>query len=155
MKPSSEWRLHRDILRARPDLSAVVHTHSRHATAVAILGRDIPAIHYMIAEAGGDTIRCAPYAVFGSQALADRVVEALAGRRACLMAHHGVIAAGATLGGALALSGTVEELAAQYLALLPLGAPPVLGRAEMAEVMERFETYGQQSAAVRESLPKR
>ena len=149
--PSSEWRFHRDILRARPDLEAVVHTHSTHATAVAILGRDIPAIHYVIAAAGGASIRCAPYEIFGSQALADRVVVALEGRRACLMAHHGVIAAHGTIGGALALAAIVEELAEQYLLCLRVGEPPVLDEQQIAEVLVKFETYGQQSPAIRKT----
>jgi L-fuculose-phosphate aldolase len=143
--PSSEWRFHRDILRARPDLNAVVHTHSTHATAVSILGRDIPAIHYAIAAAGGPSIRCAPYAIFGSQELADAVVAALEGRRACLMAHHGVIAAHGSIAQALALAVTVESLAQQYLLCLPLGEPPRLSDAEIAEVLEKFKTYGQQA----------
>lgn len=147
VKPSSEWRFHRDILNARPDLNAVVHTHSTRATAVAILGRDIPAIHYAIADAGGPTIRCARYEIFGSQALADRVVAALDGRRACLMAHHGVIAAHRSLARALALAVTVEELAAQYLMCLSVAEPPVLSEAQIAAVLEKFETYGQQDAA--------
>ena len=150
--PSSEWRFHRDILKARPDLNAVVHTHSTHATAVSILGRDIPAIHYVIASAGGSSIRCAPYEIFGSQALADRVVKALEGRRACLMAHHGVIAAHASLARAMELAVTVEELAEQYLQCLRVGEPPVLDEQQIAEVLERFKTYGQQSPAVLEGL---
>lgn len=144
VRPSSEWRFHRDLLRARPDLGAVVHTHSLHATAVAILGRGIPAIHYTVAAAGGPDIRCAPYETFGTAALAARVVAAMDGRLACLMAHHGVIAAGATLDKALALAATVEELARQYLLLLPLGDPPVLPPEEMTRVLELFRTYGQQ-----------
>lgn len=150
--PSSEWRFHRDLLRARPDLNAVVHTHSIHATAVSILGRDIPAIHYVIAAAGGDTIRCAPYEIFGSQALADRVVTAMEGRRACLMAHHGVITGHVCIARALALAVMVEELAHQYLLCLPLGEPPVLGEAEIAAVVEKFKTYGQQANAQLEEL---
>lgn len=146
--PSSEWRFHRDILQARPDLNAVVHTHSTHATAVSILKRDIPAIHYVIAAAGGATIRCAPYEIFGSQALADRVLTALEGRRACLMAHHGVITAHNSIARALALAVTVEELAEQYLLCLRVGEPPVLDDAQIAEVLEKFKTYGQQSPGV-------
>ena len=142
--PSSEWRFHRDLLQARTDLNAVVHTHSKYATAIGILGRDIPAIHYAIAAAGGHDVRCAPYETFGTPELAARVVQAMDGRRACLLAHHGVITAGATLGKAMTLAVTVEELAQQYLLLLPLGEPPILSREEMARVLERFETYGQQ-----------
>ncbi|MDK8870999.1 MULTISPECIES: L-fuculose-phosphate aldolase [Paracoccus] len=152
VQPSSEWRFHRDILQARPDLNAVVHTHSTHATALSILGREIPAIHYVIAAAGGSSIRCAPYELFGTQELADRVVAALEGRRACLMAHHGVIAAHATIARALALAVTVEELARQYLLCLPLGEPPVLSDEQIAEVLVKFKTYGQQSSAALEGL---
>lgn len=151
--PSSEWRFHRDILKARPDLNAVVHTHSTHATAVSILERDIPAIHYVIAAAGGATIRCAPYEIFGSQALADRVITALEGRRACLMAHHGVITAHVSIPRALALAVTVEELAELYLLCLKTGAePPILNDEQIAEVLERFKTYGQQSPKALEGL---
>ncbi len=150
--PSSEWRFHRDILRARPDLNAIVHTHSTKATAVAILGKDIPAIHYVIAAAGGASIRCAPYELFGSQALADRAVAAMDGRRACLLAHHGVIAAHGSIARALALAVTVEELAEQYLLCLPLGEPPVLDETQIAAALERFKSYGQQSAKVERGL---
>lgn len=150
--PSSEWRFHRDILQARPDLNAVVHTHSTYATSVSILEKDIPAIHYAIAAAGGPSIRCAPYEIFGSQALADRVVAALEGRRACLLAHHGVIAAHVSIARALALAVTVEELAHQYLLCLPFGEPPVLSDGQIAEVMEKYKTYGQQGSAALEEL---
>jgi L-fuculose-phosphate aldolase len=150
--PSSEWRFHRDILQARPDLKSVVHTHSTHATSVSILGKDIPAIHYAIAATGGSTIRCAPYEIFGSQELADQVVKALEGRRACLMAHHGVIAAHVSVARALALAVTVEELAHQYLLCLPFGEPPVLSDEQIAAVLEKFKTYGQQSSTALEGL---
>lgn len=152
VQPSSEWRFHRDVLQARPDLNAVVHTHSTHATALSILGRDIPAIHYVIAAAGGDTIRCAPYELFGTQELADRVVTALEGRRACLLAHHGVITGHVNIARALALAVTVEELAKQYLLCLPLGEPRILSEEQIAEVLVKFKTYGQQSNAALEGL---
>jgi len=145
--PSSEWRFHRDLLLARLDLNAVVHTHSTHATAVAILERDIPAIHYSIAAAGGDTIRCAPYEIFGSQELADEVLKAMADRRACLLAHHGQITAHTSIAKALALAVTVEELARLYLLCLPMGTPPVLSRQQMLDVLEKYKTYGQQPAS--------
>lgn len=150
--PSSEWRFHRDILLARPDLNAVVHTHSTYATALSILGRDIPAIHYVIAAAGGSTIRCAPYEIFGSQELADRVVTALDGRRACLLAHHGVITGHVSIARALALAVTVEELAHQYLICLPFGAPPVLSENQIADVLVKFKTYGQQAVPALDGL---
>jgi L-fuculose-phosphate aldolase len=149
--PSSEWRFHADILRSRNDLNAVVHTHSLNATAVAILGRAIPPIHYLIAAAGGEDIRCAPYATFGTQALADLAVTALVGRRACLLAHHGMIAAHSSLSGALKLAETVEELAALYLKCLAVGEPPVLSGDQIAEVLARFRTYGQQRPEPKEA----
>jgi L-fuculose-phosphate aldolase len=144
MLPSSEWRFHRDILRRRSDLNAVVHTHSPRATAVSILGHAIPPIHYRIAAAGGPDIKCAGYATFGSQELADLAVAALEGRRACLLSHHGVIAAHSSIGAALRLAETVEELATLYLLCLPMGQPPQLSAEAIAEVIEKHKTYGQQ-----------
>ncbi|AUT72465.1 class II aldolase/adducin family protein [Paraburkholderia hospita] len=141
-RPSTEWRFHRDILHARPEIGAVVHTHSNAATAMSIHGRDIPAHHYMVAAAGGNSIRCAPYATFGSQALSDHAVVALQDRTACLLAHHGVIALGPDLGRALWLANEVEVLAQQYLLAATLGAPPVLSDEQMAEVVDRFSQYG-------------
>lgn len=121
--PSSEWRFHRDILFHRREFNAVVHTHSMYATALSIHGRGIPAIHYRIAAAGGADIRCAEYATFGEQALSDNALKAMQGRKACLLAHHGVIAGETTLPRALALAVTVEELAQQYFLSLALGTP--------------------------------
>ncbi|KAK46652.1 fuculose phosphate aldolase [Caballeronia jiangsuensis] len=144
-RPSSEWRIHRDILRARDDINAVVHTHSIAATALAIHGRDIPALHYMVAAAGGKSIRCAPYAIFGSQQLSDHALAALDDRRACLLAHHGVIALGADLARAVWLAHEVEVLAKQYLLALQIGAPPLLSDEQMDEVLEKFKTYGRRN----------
>ncbi|WP_250437085.1 MULTISPECIES: L-fuculose-phosphate aldolase [unclassified Caballeronia] len=144
-RPSSEWRIHRDILRARGDIHAVVHTHSIAATALAIHGRDIPALHYMVAAAGGKSIRCAPYAIFGSQALSDHALAALDERRACLLAHHGVIALGTDLSRAVWLAHEVEVLAKQYLLALQIGAPPLLSDQQMEEVLEKFKTYGKRN----------
>lgn len=141
-KPSSEWRFHRDIYAARPDAHAVVHCHSPAATALAVLGKAIPAFHYMIAIAGGVDVRCAPYATFGSQDLSDAALAALDGRRACLLGHHGMIAIGRDLAQALDVAIEVEFLADLYLRLLPLGEPPVLPAAEMAVVLEKFKGYG-------------
>lgn len=142
LEPSSEWRFHRDIYAARPEFAAIVHTHSAHATALACHGRGIPAFHYMVAVAGGADIRCAPYATFGTQALSDHAVAALEGRRACLLAHHGVIACGTSLDQALALAIEVEHLARTYLAALAVGEPPRLDPAEMERVLEKFRHYG-------------
>ncbi len=136
--PSSEWRFHRDIYRARPDVSAIVHTHAPFATSLACLGRAIPAFHYMVAVAGGNDIRCAPYATFGTQALSDRAVAALDGRRACLLANHGMIAVGTSLATALALAVEVETLAEMYWRALQLGEPILLSDAEMETVSRQI-----------------
>ncbi|MBK1635550.1 class II aldolase/adducin family protein [Rhodovulum adriaticum] len=143
-KPSSEWRFHLDILRARPDLNAVVHAHAPYCTTLAIMHMDIPAVHYMVAAAGGEDIRCAPYATFGTQELSDRVIEALEGRKACLMAHHGMLAAEASLDKAMWLAVEVEALARQYHGALLLGDPPVLNDDQLAEAIAQFTRgYGQ------------
>ncbi len=145
-RPSSEWRFHRDIFAARPDVGAIVHAHPRFATALACTGRGIPAFHYMVAVAGGADIRCAPYHTFGSQALSEAALAALRDRRACLLAHHGLIAVGADLDGALRLAGEVENLAAQYCAALAIGAVELLDASKMTRVLEKFRTYGRQDA---------
>jgi L-fuculose-phosphate aldolase len=141
--PSSEWRFHRDIYAARPDASAIVHTHAPFCTTLACLGRGIPAFHYMVAVAGGRDICCAPYATFGSQALADAAVAALAGRRACLLANHGMIAIGADPDRALGLAIEVESLAEIYWRALQVGEPVPLPDDEMDRVVAKFATYGQ------------
>lgn len=139
--PSSEWRFHRDIYRARPEIMAIVHTHSPFATTLACLDRGIPAFHYMVAVAGGSDIRCAPYATFGTQALSDHAVRALEGRSACLLAHHGQIAAGGTLEAALALAVEVETLAEMYWRALQVAEPRLLDAREMRRVLEKFAAY--------------
>ena len=146
-RPSTEWRFHRDILRSRPEINAVVHTHSNAATALAIHSREIPAHHYMVAVAGGNSIRCAPYATFGSQALSEHTLTALKDRTACLLAHHGVIAIGRDLARALWLANEVEVLAQQYLLACQLGIPPVLSDEAINEVIEKFKGYGLRSKA--------
>jgi L-fuculose-phosphate aldolase len=145
--PSSEWRFHRDIYASRADAQAIVHTHSAYATTLACMAREIPAFHYMIAAAGGDNIRCAPYATFGTQELSDNAVEALRDRKACLLAQHGMICLGPSLEKALALAVEVESLAQMYWQALQIGEPKVLGEAEMATVIAKFATYGQQGKA--------
>ncbi len=142
-QPSSEWRFHHTIYTARDDVGAIVHTHSPHATALACQQLDIPPFHYMVAVAGGSDIRCAPYATFGTQQLADHALAALEGRRACLLAHHGVIACGADLKRAFALAVEVENLARTYIAVRALGTPNLLADDEMSRVLERFAAYGQ------------
>lgn len=142
-KASSEWRFHLAAYRVRPDAMAVVHAHSRFATALACVRKPIPAFHYMVAAAGGDDIPLAGYATFGTSALADHVAAALQDRKACLMANHGQIACGEDLCSALALAREIESLAAQYVAALQAGEPHILSDSEMAEVIERFRSYGQ------------
>ena len=140
--PSSEWRFHRDIYAHRADAHAVVHAHAPFATSLACLRRGIPAFHYMVAVAGGHDIRCAPYATFGTQALSDNVLGALAGRSACLMANHGLIAIGRSLDAALALAVEVETLAEMYWRALQIGEPVLLSEEEMQVVLGKFASYG-------------
>jgi L-fuculose-phosphate aldolase len=137
-RPSSEWRFHRDILQSRAEIGAVVHTHAIHATALSCLGREIPPFHYMVALAGGDSIRCAPYATFGSQELSDNALEALRDRTACLIANHGMIACGADPARALALAVEVETLAAHFWRALQIGEPHLLSAEEMARVRDKI-----------------
>ena len=145
-RPSSEWRFHRDVFRSRGEVAAIVHTHSPKATSLACTGRGIPAFHYMVAVAGGSNIRCAPYYTFGTQELSDAAVAALEGRKACLLANHGVIAVGANLPAAVALAGEVETLAAQYCTSLAIGEVRILNEIEMRRVVEKFSVYGKQDA---------
>jgi L-fuculose-phosphate aldolase len=141
-RPSSEWRFHRDILKARPEVNAVVHAHPTYATILAIMGLEIPPIHYMIACAGGDTIRCAPYATFGTEELSKHAIAALEDRSACLLAHHGMIATGRSLAKAMWLAVEVETLARQYHGALQIGTPPTLPKAEIGNVRARMANYG-------------
>lgn len=141
-KPSSEWHFHRDILRQRADIHAIVHTHSPYATALACLREGLPPFHYMIAIAGGDTIRCAPYTLFGTDTLSQYALAALADRKACLLANHGLIALGRDLAEAMAIATEVESLCQQYLIARQSGTPVLLSADEMQQVIERFKTYG-------------
>jgi L-fuculose-phosphate aldolase len=141
--PSTEWRLHRDVLAARPEAQAIVHTHSLYCTSVACLRRPIPAIHYMVVAAGGDEIPCADYATFGTDELAASVVRALGRGHACLMANHGMVALGDSLAAALRLAADVETLAAQYWHAVQLGPPHVLPHDELDRVRGQFAGYGQ------------
>jgi L-fuculose-phosphate aldolase len=141
-RPSSEWRFHRDILKLRPEVNAVVHAHPPYATMLAIMGMEIPPVHYMIACAGGDTIRCAPYATFGTEQLSQHALGALEGRSACLLAHHGMIATGPSLAKAMWLAVEVETLARQYYGCLQIGTPPLLSKAEVENVRARMAGYG-------------
>ena len=143
-KPSSEWRFHRDIYAARPEAGAVVHAHSPFATALACQEQGIPAFHYMVARFGGADVRCADYATFGTQELSDAIIQALAGRNACLMAHHGMVVFGRDCEQALALAVELETLCEQYWRVLQLGTPRLLAAEEMQRVLEKFAGYGQQ-----------
>lgn len=142
-QPSSEWQFHRAAYRARPDIGAVLHTHAVHATALACLGRPLPAFHYMVAVAGGDDVPLVPYHTFGTPALADAVGQALATRLACLLAQHGLVSCGADMAQALKVMLEVESLCQTYLLALSVGEPPRLDGAEMARVRGKFRTYGQ------------
>ena len=141
-RPSSEWRFHLDILKARPEVNAVVHAHPPYATTLAIMGLEIPPIHYMIAVAGGDSIRCAPYATYGTAELSQHAVSALEDRFACLLAHHGMIAIGPSLSKAMWLAVEVETLARQYHGCLQIGTPPLLSKAEIKKVLGKIAGYG-------------
>ena len=141
-RPSSEWRFHLDILKARPEIDAVVHAHPPYSTILAIMGLEIPPMHYMIACAGGDTIRCAPYATFGTQELSEHAVRALEDRLACLLEHHGMIAVGPSLSKAMWLAVEVEALARQYHGCLQIGTPRLLSKAEITSVLGRIAGYG-------------
>ena len=143
-KPSSEWRFHRDLYASRPEVGAVLHAHSPFAVSLACLRRDIPPFHYMIARFGGDTLRCADYAIFGSAELSTAALAALQARKGCLLANHGQLVAGRDLDEALALAIELEELCEQYWRASQIGQPVLLTAGEMAAVLEKFTTYGQQ-----------
>lgn len=142
MAPSSEWRFHLDIMKSRPEVGAIVHTHSIYATAFAICHKPIPAVHYMVAAAGGPDIRVAPYATYGTQELSDHATKALEGRSCCLLGNHGVIATGATVKKALWLAVEIETLAQQYYLALTIGGAQILPEDEIAHVVEKFKNYG-------------
>ncbi|MDH2916512.1 MAG: class II aldolase/adducin family protein [Gallionella sp.] len=144
-KPSSEWRFHRDIFVARPEIGAVLHMHSTFATTIACLGKDVPAVHYHIAIAGGDTIRCTPYTIFGEQNLSDLALEALRNRKACLLGNHGMIALGKDLNDALSVAHEVEYLCEIYWRTLSVGEPKILTAQQMHEVKQKFVEYKKRS----------
>jgi L-fuculose-phosphate aldolase len=148
--PSSEWALHRSAYAARDGRAAVLHTHAEHATALACLGRPMPAFHYMVAVAGGADVPLVPYHTFGTQALADAVGRAMVDRDACLLAQHGLLTAGSTLAQALKVMREIESLCKTYLLALAVGQPPILDAAEMARVVEKFRHYGKSRRAGRQ-----
>ncbi len=145
-KPTSEWRMHTDLLKARADVNAIVHCHSRFATTLACAGKTIPPLHYMTSVSGGAEVLLAPYATFGSQALSDGIAKTLEGRFACLMANHGQIALGNSVFHALSIASEIEVQASYYYGTLAIGGPVVLSDAAIDEVMEKFKSYGQENA---------
>jgi L-fuculose-phosphate aldolase len=146
-RPSSEWHFHQAVYGARPELNAVLHTHSTHAAALACLRRELPAFHYMVAIAGGDSVPCVPYHLFGTEALSQAVAGAMHDRDACLMSNHGLVAAGATLARAMKVLQEIESLCEVYLKALAVGEPAVLSRQQMVEVIEKFRSYGRTARA--------
>jgi L-fuculose-phosphate aldolase len=142
LKPSVEWRFHRALLQARPEMGAVVHAHPPHCTALAIARREIPACHYMVAAFGGANVRVAGYARYGTAALAALAVAAMEGRSACLLANHGMIALGDGLARAMWRAIELEALARQYILSLQLGGPVLLTDAEIDETLAGFASYG-------------
>jgi L-fuculose-phosphate aldolase len=155
MQPSSEWRFHLDIMRARPEVGSVVHAHSLYATALAICGKPIPAMHYMIAAAGGPSIRVAPYATYGTKELSEQALQALEGRSCCLLANHGMIATGPNVKRAMWLAVELETLARQYYLSLALGGPQILPDAEIAHVVEKFKSYGPRPKSEAAAKPRK
>jgi L-fuculose-phosphate aldolase len=149
LKPSTEWRFHYDIMKSRPEVGGIVHTHSTFATVLAIAGKGIPACHYMIAAFGGNDVRCAEYATYGTKALSQNALKALEGRAGCLLANHGVIATGANLDKAMWLAVELETIAKQYYHALMLGKPNILSDALIDETRKGFATYGLQDDHVK------
>ncbi len=142
LAPSSEWRFHLDIYKARPDVGAVVHTHSMYATVMAICGKPIPAVHYMVAASGGTEIRVAKYATYGTEQLSKNALEALEGRTCCLLKNHGVIATGPNIKRALWLASEVETVARQYHLALTIGGGDIIPDDEMNRIIAKFKAYG-------------
>jgi L-fuculose-phosphate aldolase len=147
LKPSTEWRMHLDILHARPEAGAIVHAHPTYCTTLAITGREIPACHYMIAAFGGMNVRCAPYATFGTAELARYALTALEGRTGCLLANHGMIVVGTSLAKAMWLAVELETIARMYYQSLLIGGPVILSDADIAATRERLSSYGLQDKA--------
>ena len=139
--PSSEWRFHRDIYLNKNEAQAIVHAHSPHATAVSSHGKSIPPFHYMIALAGGEDIKCADYATFGTEELSKNVIKALEDRSACLMSNHGQVAFGKNLEQAFELAQEIENICHQYTIALKLGEPKILSFEEMKKVLEKAKNY--------------
>jgi L-fuculose-phosphate aldolase len=144
LKPSTEWRFHLDIMHARPDVGAIVHSHPTYCTTLAIARKELPPVHYMIAAFGGTNVRCAPYATFGTKELSVHALAALEGRSACLLANHGMIVCGASLPKAMWLAVELETIARQYVLSLQIGGPVLLSDADISATAEKFTSYGLQ-----------
>ena len=141
LNPSSEWRFHKDIYLNKPDAIAIVHAHSPHATAVSAHGKIIPAFHYMVALAGGNDIKCAEYATFGTKELSQNIIKALSNRKACLMSNHGQVAFGKDLAQAFELAEEIENICHQYINTIKLGVPKILSFEEMNKILEKTKDY--------------
>ena len=141
LNPSSEWRFHQDIYRKKKEAKAIVHAHSPHATAVSSHGKSVPAFHYMVALAGGDDIKCAEYATFGTDELSINILRALEKRKACLMSNHGQVAFGDNLSKAFELAQEVENICHQYIIALKIGNPKILSWAEMNKILDKIKHY--------------
>ncbi len=140
-RPSSEWRIHKDIYVNKKEANAVVHAHSTHATAVSAHGKSIPAFHYMVALAGGDDIKCAEYATFGTEELSKNILKALDKRKACLMSNHGQVVFDTNLEKAFELAEEIENICHQYINTLKIGIPKILSNNEMKKVLEKVKDY--------------
>ena len=140
-QPSSEWQFHQAILEKYPEINAVVHTHSVFASSLSVLGQEIPPFHYMIAVAGGNSVRCAPYAMFGTNELSDNILEAIKDRKACLLSNHGLVAIGKDLNEAFNIAEEVEHLCRLFIEAKKIGDPLLLSDKQMTEVLNRFNSY--------------
>ncbi len=141
-KPSSEWKIHNDLYKVRSDIEAIVHTHSKYACVLACLRKELPPFHYMVAVAGGENIRCCPYALFGTEELSNHVIEAMKNRAACLMANHGLVVGSSTLSKSVYIAEEVESLCGQYVNALAIGDVKLLSSEQMQDVLEKFKNYG-------------
>ncbi len=140
--PSSEWRIHMDLYKARPDFDAIVHTHSKYASVLACLRKELPSFHYMVAIAGGENVRCCPYALFGTKELSENVIESMVDRRACLMSNHGLVVGSSSLSNAIYIADEVESLCEQYVQALSTGKVHLLTSSQMGKVLKKFKNYG-------------
>ena len=141
INPSSEWRFHQDIYIEKSDAHAIVHAHSANAAAVSAHGKNIPAFHYMVALAGGNNIKCAEYATFGTKELSQNIIKALDGRKACLMSNHGQVAFGKSLSEAFELAEEIENICHQYINTIKLGQPKILSDEEMKRILDKTKNY--------------